>query len=197
MTLHRKQPRIVVRLIGIGALAAFGGCQSDGAHFGPACADIPPGAIPQPSGAYTCAWQTAQAERAELDDFVLYMNEWHMQSAELAPCGRAHVEVLAKRLEGSPTAVLIQASADPHLDQARRATVIEALANQGVADPASQVVVGCPEAEGLYGFEAPRIIRGYSQSGTFGAGNGGTGVGFGSGNFGFGGTGGWGGGGFF
>jgi hypothetical protein len=184
---HRRQTlSIVARLIGVGALSALIGCRSPGALFGPACADIPKGAIPQPSGTYTCQWQVAQAGRAELDDFVIYANEWLEKSAALAPCGKAHVDVLAHRLETLPVQVVIQSSSDPELDQARRATVVELLASKGVPDVENVVTMGCPEAEGLYGFEAPRIIRGYSQSGTFGAGTGGRGIGFGGGAGGFG-----------
>jgi hypothetical protein len=172
------------RILGAGALAAAAGCHH--APHTPACADIPPGAIPPPSGLYTCQWQTAQAERAELDDFVLYGNEWLEKSAQLAPCGRAHLDVLVGRLEIRPVEVVIQASPDPQLDQARQAMVVEYLASKGVAQAGQRVVVGCPEAEGLYGFEAPRIIRGYSQSGTFGAGTGSRGTGFFGGFGGFG-----------
>jgi hypothetical protein len=175
-----------MRLAGLAALVACAGCRSPGALFGPACADIPKGAIPQPSGTYTCQWQAAQAGRAELDDFVVYVNEWLEKSAVLAPCGKAHVDVMAHRLETMPVQVVIQSSPDPELDQARRATVIELLASKGIPDVENVVTIGCPEAEGLYGFEAPRIIRGYSQSGTFGAGTGGRGVGFGGGMGGFG-----------
>jgi hypothetical protein len=178
-------------------LAAAAGCHH-GTHS-PACADIPPGAIPQPSGAYTCQWQHAQAARAEQDDFVLYLNEWIDQGPQLAPCGRAHLEVLTERLETAPTPVVVQQSADPQLDQARRAAVIEHLTSKGVAQAGERVVVGCPEAEGLYGFEAPRITRGYSQSGTYNSGFSGRGAGFGGYGGGFGGGGfgsGYGGGGF-
>jgi hypothetical protein len=184
----RSTPSIVnaVRQLGLAAVVAAAGCRSPGALFGPACADIPKGAIPQPSGTYACQWQSAQAERAELDDFVIYANEWLEKSAALAPCGKAHVDVMAHRLQTMPVQVIVQQSLDPELDQARRATVIELLASKGVADVENVVTIGCPEAEGLFGFEAPRIVRGYGQTGTFGAGTGGRGVGFGGGAGGFG-----------
>jgi hypothetical protein len=165
-------------LLGAGALAAAAGCHS--APHTPACADIPYGAIPQPAGTYVCQWQTAQTARAELDDFVLYDYEWAPHGASLAPCGQAHVARLIERLPECPHPVVIPPSGDPQLDQARYATVVEQLALRGVPSPGERVVVAPPEAEGLYGFEAPRIIRGYAQSGTFQSG-GGTGVGFGGG----------------
>lgn len=167
------------RLLGAGALSAVVGCH--GAPHSPACADIPPGAIPQNSGAYTCQWQTAQAERAEQDDFVIYLNEWSMRTSTLAHCGQAHLARLADRLPASATPVIVQPSGEPELDQARQAAIVELLTARGVGIAADRVIIATPEAEGLYGFEAPRIIRGYSQTGTSNSGAGGTVSGFGSG----------------
>jgi hypothetical protein len=164
--------------LGLLALAALAGCK--GAPHTPACADIPPGAIPQYSGTYTCQWQTAQAERAEQDDFAIYLNEWSQQSAELAPCGQAHLSCLGDRLALSPLHVIIQPSGDAELDRARQTAIVEQLAQRGLAVGSDRVIVARPQAEGLYGFEAPRIVRGYSQSGTYGSGIG-TGAGFGGG----------------
>ncbi len=187
----------LTRLLGAGALSAVVGCH--GATHTPACADIPPGAIPQNSGTYTCQWQTAQAERAEQDDFVIYLNEWSLRTTTLAHCGQAHLARLADRLPACATPVIVQPSGEPELDQARQSAIVELLAARGVGIPSDRVVIATPKAEGLYGFEAPRIIRGYSQTGTFSSGAGGTGVGFGGGagtNFGTGFGSGYGGGGF-
>jgi hypothetical protein len=95
--------------------------------------------------------------------------------------------------------VIIQPSGDPALDQSRQAAIMELLAARGIGLGGDRVVVATPDAEGLFGFEAPRIIRGYSQTGTYSSGAGGTGVGFGGGagtNFGTGFGSGYGGGGF-
>lgn len=171
---------IAARWLGAGALSAVVGCHSCDPAFGPACADIPPGAIPQPLGTYACQWQTAQAERAELDDFVVYLNEWADRSAQLGPCGRTHLNAIARRLDLVPAQVIVQPSADPELDQARQATAIAFLAQLGVSDAGSRVIIGIPEAEGLYGFEAPRTVRGYTRGiGLGGAGAGGAATGFG------------------
>jgi hypothetical protein len=167
----------LTRLLGVGALSAAVGCNGTGRI--PACADIPPGAVPQNSGTYTCQWQAAQAQRAELDDFVIYLNEWSLRTSTLAQCGQAHIARLADRLAGCANPVVIQPSGETELDQARQAAIIELLAMRGVLSPGNRVVIATPEAEGLYGFEAPRIIRGYSQSGTYNSGAGGTGSGFG------------------
>ncbi|MCI0681332.1 MAG: hypothetical protein L0Y71_04440 [Gemmataceae bacterium] len=183
---HSIAHSLVARWLGAAALSALVGCHSCDPAFGPACADIPPGAIPQPLGTYACQWQTAQAERAELDDFVVYMNEWAERSALLGPCGRAHLSAIARRLDSIPAQVMVQQSADPELDLARLATVIEFLAQLGVGDAGSRVIIGTPEAEGLYGFEAPRAVRGYTRG--IGPGGGAATTGFGGAGSGMSGT---------
>ncbi|HUE69888.1 MAG TPA: hypothetical protein VMP01_03280 [Pirellulaceae bacterium] len=195
MTRFTTPLSILAPWLGAIALSAVIGCRSCDPPFGPACADIPPGAIPQPLGTYACQWQTAQAERAELDDFVVYRNEWTERSAQLGPCGRAHLSTIARRLDLIPVQVVVQQSADAELDKARQATVIEFLAQMGVSDAGSRVIIGTPEAEGLYGFEAPRAVRGYTRGIGPGSGAGGAATGFGGAGSGMSGTTGFGGGG--
>jgi hypothetical protein len=56
-----------------------------------------------------------------------------------------------------PFAVVIQPDCDEVLNAARQHYVIEYLLQCGIADAAARVVVGLPEAEGLFGDEAPGI----------------------------------------
>jgi hypothetical protein len=137
--------------------------------FDDPCADIPPGAIPQPTGTYACQWQAAQAARAETDDLVVYGNQWLERSALLSPAGQQHVHELALRLTHVPLPVLVEASGDAALDAARRDAIVAQLAQRGVPDPHLRVVVGRPAAQGLYGDEAGRIYRGYLGAGSRGA----------------------------
>jgi hypothetical protein len=182
-------------------LSSLAGC---GHHHGcllcDDCADIPPGAIPQPTGAHTCTWNAAQAGMAESDDFVIYQYEWLEQSHDLGPFGRRHVDQLAGRLEMQPFQVIIETSESAELDESRRAAIIDRLAERGLNNAESRVAIGYGVAEGLMGDEAPRLGQGNLQSGSRGArgsafggagGFGGT-TGFG-GSSGFGGFGGFGG----
>jgi uncharacterized membrane protein YgcG len=186
--------RQLSKYLACGLLCVLSGCC---AHCGrllcDGCADIPPGAIPQPTGAHACAWQTTQDALAERDDFVVYQYEWKGESAELGPFGRRHVAGLVQRLEAQPCSIIVEPSENPSLDTQRQASLIALLAAHGVPDAESRISVGYPAAEGLHGQEAPRLEQGYFRSGSrrggfggggFGGGFGGTG-GFGAGGGGF------------
>ncbi|MCS6977851.1 MAG: hypothetical protein NZM31_12715 [Gemmatales bacterium] len=150
------------------------------------CATIPPGAQPAPNGTYVQRFRDVQAAKAEADDFVIYKYEWSYGTAELGPFGQYHVNEMVKRLPFVPFPVLIQAhTTDGELNQRRREYVVRLLEMNGIADAEQRVVLGFPEAEGLYGEEAPRIygMMLMPQTGMFG----------GLGGFGLGGWGGFGG----
>ncbi len=148
------------------------------------CATIPKGAIPQPYGWFVHGWQNAQCAKAEADDFVVYKHEWFKGGSELGPYGIYHMQQMLKRLPSVPFPVLLQVeSQDPQRNEMRRAVVVNLLAQSGIADSETRVVLGYPEAEGLYGDEAPRIYRQMitrqNPFNMFGGGFGGGGGGFG------------------
>lgn len=163
------------------------------------CADIPCGSIPVTPGTYTNAWLNKQADKAEVDDFVIYYNEWRDGTPELGPFGRPHMAQIIARLPTVPFPVIIQPEEDREkppaqlkaLDELRKAAVIEMLCKAQIPDAQSRVVIGHPTAEGLFGDEGeyiyPQMIR--NRFGGLGGGYGGGGYG----GFGFGGLGGLGG----
>jgi uncharacterized membrane protein YgcG len=167
------------------------------------CASIIPGSLPAPNGSFVRQHQLVQTNKAEMDDFVVYLQEWYMGGKELGPYGEYHIVQMAQRLPSVPNwPILIQVAPDPVLNEIRRRVVIEKLANCGVPDAALRVQLGRPEAEGLNGPESFRVYQGllfntgYNQGGGGFGGGGFGGAGFG-GNIGFGGGGGgFGGGGF-
>jgi uncharacterized membrane protein YgcG len=170
------------------SLAALSiGCATD------KCATIPPGAIPQPVGTFACQWQTAQAERAEEDDFVFYNYEWHLCGTQLGPYGHGHLAHVAERMLGEPAMVTVapaymdQGCLNEELNTARWNVIVQYLTQHGVLDAASRVRVGPPQAEGMYGPDAAALgaKRLYG-----GVGSGGGASGYGGGNFGGGGGGG-------
>jgi hypothetical protein len=120
------------------------------------CADIPQGAIPPPAGTYACRWQNAQAFRAEQDDFTIHQCEWLAGGSQLGPDGRKHAAEIARRWDQLPFPVVITPADDPNLNGARKDTLVNLLASDGVVDPAERVIVAYPKAEGLYGQEAAR-----------------------------------------
>ncbi len=166
----------------IGGVFVVAGCSNPcGTWLWKGCQDIPAGAIPRPLGSHTCGWQTAQAEAAERDDFVVYRYEWIGQSVELGPFGTRHVMGLAQRMATQPATLVLEPSGDATLDSTRREALIQSLASQNLPDPASRVVVGWGVAEGLEGQEAQRLSQGYFRSGSRGGGGGGGGQGMGAG----------------
>ena len=153
-------------------VVAVSGCHS--------CNDIAPGAIPQPSGTYVCQWAHAERGRAAQDNFVIYQYEWSADVTKLTPSGQGHVAQIAQSLCQVPFPVVIEPSSDRRLDEARRMAVLEALANGGNPVTPDRVILARPEAEGMYGQEAPGVARGMfgTQTGgqTTGAGTLGTGA---------------------
>jgi hypothetical protein len=186
------------------------------------CADIPAGAIPATAGTYTNAYLNKQADKAEVDDFVIYYNEWKVEAATLGPFGRSHLAQMIARLPTVPFPVIIQpepehlqatnTAPNPEdkridaraLDQMRRQVVVDLLCQANVPNAKERVVVGVPTAEGLFGEEGERIypqmiqnqlggVGGFGGFGNrFGGGFGGGGFGGGFGGGGFGGFGGFG-----
>ena len=153
-------------LLGICSLLATGCSTCDQCHcrrpfwqYHDHCADIPPGAIPLPAGSYTQQWHAAQSEAAARDLFTIYGADWRAHTAKLGPFGERRLEQMMERLQACPNPVLIEKSDSPDLDEARRRTVIEALAVRGFTDAGQRVVVGYSEAYSLYGLEAKSVAR--------------------------------------
>jgi hypothetical protein len=155
------------------------------------CATIPPGAQPALCGTYVNQFIHIQETKAEMDDFVLYKHMWFRGGTELGPLGRYQIDMIVKRLPGVPFPVVIETSKNESLDNARRETIVTMLAARGLTDK-SRIIVAYPQAEGLYGDEAPLIYNGLLRGAANRGGAGGVGGGFGN----FGGFGGLGGGGF-
>jgi hypothetical protein len=158
------------------------------------CANIPKGALPAPPGTYVNKFIEIQSGIAEADDFVLYKHMWFKAGTELGPLGRYQLDLISRRLARVPFPVVVETSMNDSLDQQRREIIVSLLAARGFTDP-SRVVVAFPQAEGLYGDEAPRLYNRLLFGGPFGGGFGAGGLGgFGGGLGGFGGIGGFGGG---
>jgi hypothetical protein len=124
------------------------------------CANITKGAIPQPYGWFVHQWQNAHAAKAEADDFVIYKHEWFKGGTQLGPYGCYHLQQICKRLPSVPFPILREAETmDPTRNEIRRSIIVNALAQAGYADPGARVLIGLPEAGGLYGDKGPRIFQ--------------------------------------
>jgi len=181
----------------LGLIAVTFGCKSQSSQCADGrCATLEPGAIPRPPGAYACQWQTAQVARASEDKFVIYENEWYLGGKELGPAGQQHIARLAAEMSSAGPPVVLQShfdaknnAPDYQLNDARRQAVVQQLLIRAVPDPDSRVIIGVPQAEGLYGPEAAligaQVLQGGTRSG-IGSGAGGTSTGGGSAVGGFG-----------
>ncbi len=89
---------------------------------------------PFPLGQVTDAhWETMQTN-AEAADFIFYDHEFVGQTPELTPLGRKHLLSVALRLKHVPFPVVVEELPDeknPALDQARRAAIVNLLAELG------------------------------------------------------------------
>ncbi len=187
---------------GCGKSCGTGGCSTGKCStcFFNKCADVPCGALPAPLGSFVRRFEKIQADKAEADDFIVYLCEWYMGGEDLGPYGEYHMKLMASRLNEVPFQVVLQPSPDREQNERRKFKVIEALGAAGFPDAPNRVVIAYPDVEGLDGNEAPRIYyqmlqRGIfnnrigssgSGGGAFGGGGqfGGSGGGFGGGGFG-------------
>jgi hypothetical protein len=163
--MYRK--KATLRLCGL-FLLPFAAAVVSGCHT---CNNITPGAIPQPNGTYACQWVHTERTRAAQDNFVIYQYEWSADVTKLTPSGQEHVAQIAQGLSQTPFPVVIEPSSNPsdrRLDEARRMAVLEALASSGNPVPPDRVILARPEAEGLYGQEAPGVARGMLSTQTGG-----------------------------
>lgn len=160
------------------------------------CSTVAKGAWPEPSGIFAREYQKRQTTKAEMDDFVIYNQEWYMNGKELGPYGQYHLDLIIQRLPTVPFPIVVQIGDNPELNKARWEAVVLSLSAAGVPQPENRVMLGRPIAEGLWGEEAPRIYgqmifdqgyggrrSGYGYGNQFG-GFGNFGGGFGGGGFG-------------
>jgi hypothetical protein len=120
---------------------------------------------PFPVGQVTDSFWETQQTNAEAADFIFYDHEFrydtlrHVETSELAPGAKRHLEQVALRLEHAPFPIVIEASqhqAAPALDQARRRTIVEQLNRLGIVNADERVVVAPAFAEGRTAIEAER-----------------------------------------
>jgi hypothetical protein len=125
----------------------------------------PPMDRPFPLGQVTDSFWETQETNAEAADFIFYEHEFrydtqrHVETAELAPGAKRHLEQVALRLEHVPFPIVIEASeheAHPDLSRARRQTIVEQLNRMGIVNADERVVVAPRFAEGRTAIEAER-----------------------------------------
>lgn len=130
---------------------------------------------------------------AEATDFVMHINDFVGETAELTPDGKDHILEVAARMRSAPFPVLVERTennSNPQLDSDRRATVAMVLSDLGNPDADQRTFVSPAYGPGINSMEGQMdYFRFIGSRGAWGNNNG-FGNGFGGG-FG-GGGGGWG-----
>jgi hypothetical protein len=174
-------------LVGLGGTSAWAG-------------DHRPATSVEPLGTAVHRVFQAQVARAAQDHFVIYDNEWLGPTTKLGPFGSMHLGRIIHDLPATGYSVIIQATPDHAVNQARRNFIVLMLLRAGIGDAEVRVKVDIPAAEGLYGEEAvmlyPMMLTSRFRTSFIGRGMGFGGIGGFGGVGGFGGFGGFGLGGF-
>jgi hypothetical protein len=150
---------------------------------------------PAPIGTISDAIWQQQEENAEASDFVVHEHEWVGNSTRLNAAGKEHVKQIAARAAQTPFPVLVERSSmssvpdsrhgfpvngHEDLDLQRRELIVHALAEMGVADSDTRVLVAPALTPGFQDFEGERAYnRGFSDMQGYGNGLGGFGGSFG------------------
>jgi len=153
---------------------------------------------PKPLGMISDDHWRMQESNAEASDFVIYEHEWTSNSTNMNDAGKEHLKQIAVRAAEVPFPILIERSSmsarpgtkyhfpvhnDEELDLQRRALIVTALAQLGVADAEERVTISPALTPGFQSYEGERAYsRGFS--GGYGMGGGGMGGGFGGGGMG-------------
>jgi hypothetical protein len=104
---------------------------------------------PAPRGYFVLRMMETQAYLAKADWFVVYCHEWVAGAAKLKPKALDHVNRIATVAPVYGFPIVIEPSGDQVLDEARRLQLVIALAQYGLADAETRVIIAKPSAEGL------------------------------------------------
>lgn len=149
MNTSNAHNRRTLAALGLGVLLASSvGCREQRSE------DIPPGAMPLPLGSSVREFNHRQATKGRADSFVFYRYEWSLQTAQLTDWGRRHLSRVLSTVHRESFPVIIESSGDERLDEARRRTIIAALAQHELDYPERRVVVAHPDALDISGDEA-------------------------------------------
>ena len=144
------------------------------------CSSWRPLGIPDrfPLGAVERAHFHTMQTNGEAGDFILYLQDFVGETAELNVAGRDHLNEIAARLQSTPFPVIVERSynnANPQLDGERRQMVALVLHDLGNLDADQRTFVGPPYGRGQSSIESQvdymRFI--YSRGGFGGANTGG------------------------
>ncbi len=117
------------------------------------------GAIPDtlPLGSTVRTHYQVMETNAEAVDFIINLNDFVGETAELTPDGKDHILEIAARMRSAPFPVIVERSmnnSNPELDLARRNLIALILCDLGNPDAQQRTVVATPYGPGYLGVEA-------------------------------------------
>jgi hypothetical protein len=129
------------------------------------------GAIPDvlPLGSTVRSHYQVMETNAEAVDFIINLNDFVGETAELTPDGKDHVLEIAARMRSAPFPVIVERSynnSNPELDLARRNLIAQILCDLGNPDAQQRTVVATPYGPGYTGMEAESTYYQHIMSGT-------------------------------
>ena len=137
--------------LGLAVTGLCGGCGWNAAAHTPYCAEA------YPLGTLNQAHYEAMHAKGRAAAFILHQNDFLGSTSELSPAGKDHVLEIVNSARTVPFPVLIERSdnnANPSLDERRRASVAQVLADLGIADAQQRTIVAPAAEKGLSSAEA-------------------------------------------
>lgn len=128
------------------------------------------GAIPDtlPLGSTVRTHYQLMETNAEAVDFIVNLNDFVGETAELTPDGKDHILEIAARMRSAPFPVVVERSmnnSNPELDLARRNLIAQILTDLGNPDAQQRTVVATPYGPGYLGVEAETMYYRHIMSG--------------------------------
>jgi hypothetical protein len=139
--------------VGLGlAVTGLCGCWGVGAAARtPSCNEA------YPLGTLNQAHYEAMHAKGRAAAFILHQNDFLGSTSELSPAGKDHVLEIVNTARTVPFPVLIERcdnNANPSLDERRRASVAQVLADLGIADAQQRTSIAPAAEKGLSSAEA-------------------------------------------
>jgi hypothetical protein len=132
-------------------------------HPGPCSTDT--AIMPEPLGQHVNRFFSVQTANVAPARFIFFPSEWYMGGHELGPLGSQHLVAVAHATSKGTYPIVVEASGNPDLDEARRLQLVMELQRLGMHDADNRVVVHLPSGVGLRGEQAELTYQSWLASG--------------------------------
>jgi hypothetical protein len=122
--------------------------------------------MPDPLGQHIDRFVSVQTANAAPARFIFFPNEWYMGGHELGPMGSQHLLAVAHAPSNAKFPIVVEASGNQSLDEARRIQLVLELHRLGMVDADHRVVVNLPSGAGLHGEQAEQVYQSWLATGS-------------------------------